>query len=278
MMRPDFIDIIKDAHDMDFIISVASNGTLINENIASILKEAEVAHVQVSLDGLKETHDYHKGFAGAFDRVVQGIKCLKDHDIRVHARMTATKKNISEIEEVLKLSASLGADEFNVMRVWTSGRAQDGQLNLNADQIISLNSEMQRLMDLYKMDIGIRYDHCGFFVREAFQPYKEHNERMCQCARTICTIKPNGIVTPCEVLTMRAGDLRVETFADIWRNSPVMDEFRSFNPDNLKGTCGKCSDRNICGGNCRALALLHHGDFYAEDPTCWKVLKNKMAE
>jgi radical SAM protein with 4Fe4S-binding SPASM domain len=278
MIRPDFVEIIREAHKLDFIISIASNGTCIEENIASVLEDAEVTHVQISLDGLKETHDYHKGLNGAFDLVVQGIKSLKEHNIRVHARMTVTKRNIIEIEDVLKLSASLGVNEVGMMRVWSSGRALDGRLNLNADEIISLNYEMQRLMKLYKDEINVRYDHCGFFMREAFQPFKENNDRICQCARTTCVIKPNGIVTPCEVLTMKAGDLRAETFSEIWRNSTVMDEFRSFNPDNLKGTCGICSDRYVCGGNCRALALIHHGDFYAEDPSCWKVMKSKTAK
>jgi radical SAM protein with 4Fe4S-binding SPASM domain len=276
MMRPDFVDIIKEAHKLDFVISVASNGTFVRENIASVLKDAEVAHVQVSLDGLREMHDYHKGLNGAFDLVIKGIKSLKEHDIRVLTRMTVTKKNICAIEDVLKLSANLGVNEVGMMRVWSSGRALDGQLNLNADEIIGLNCEMQRLMELYKKEISVRYDHCGFFMREAFQPFRENNDRICQCARTSCVIKPDGIVSPCEVLTMNAGDLRTETFAEIWRNSPAMEEFRSFNPDNLKGTCGICSDKHICGGSCRALALIHHGDFYAEDPTCWKVMKNKM--
>ena len=57
-----------------------------------------------------------------------------------------------------------------------------------------------------------------------------------------------------------------------------MEEFRSFNPDKLKGICGGCSDRYVCGGNCRALAIIDQGDFYAEDPACWKVLKSKMAK
>lgn len=246
MMRSDFENIIKYAHNMDFIISVATNGTLIN-----------------------------KGVTGAFNRAIEGVKILKNHDIRVHIRMTATRKNIAEIEKVLLLSLDLGVDEFNVMRVWASGRAIDGQLNLNANQIINLNYEMQRIMSIYKDDINIRYDHCGFFERDAFQPYREYNERICQCGRTICTIKPDGIVTPCEVLTMKAGDLRVESFANIWKNSPVMDKFRSFNPEFLKGKCKTCLDKNICGGNCRALALIHYGDFYAEDPSCWRVLKTK---
>ncbi len=275
MMRPDFIDIIKEAYKQGFIISIASNGTFINENIASVLKDAEVAHVQISLDGLWETHDYHKGLNGAFGLTVQGIKSLKERDIRVFARMTVTKKNICEIEDVIKLSASLDVNEVGMMRIWPSGRALNSQLNLSADEIIGLNHEMQRLMGLYKKEISIRYDHCGFFSREAFQPFRENNDRICQCARTTCVIKPDGIVSPCEVLTMNAGDLRAESFAEIWRNSTAMEEFRSFEPDNLKGTCGMCSDKYVCGGNCRALALIHHGDFYAEDPTCWKVMKAK---
>lgn len=279
MMRPDFDEIIKEAHDMDFIISIASNGTLINRNRAAAIKRAEAAYVQISLDGLNGTNDFHKGVSGAFDRAVEGIKCLKEQDIPVHTRITVTKKNCSEIEGLINFAQGLGVDEFNVMRMWPSGRGlNERDIILGADETVKLNKEMLRLQEVYDKGINIKFDHCSSFERDSFKAYKEKDQIICQCGKTSCVIKPNGIVSPCEILTMSAGNLREQKFEDIWKNSKVMEEFRSFNVDNLKGACAKCSDRKVCGGNCRALALIHYGDFYAEDPTCWKVMKSKAAE
>lgn len=272
-IRANFADIINQAHRMDFVLSLASNGTIIDKKIASLLKDVGVTYVQISLDGLEKTNDYQKGCTGAFARTIQGIKYLKQYDINVHTRMTVTKTNLSEIENVLNLAINMNVNEFNAMRAWSSGRAIESHFTLGPDETIYLDSEMQRLHEQYSKHITIKYDHCGHFERKSFQVFKDHGERICQCGRLTCVIKPNGTITPCEVLTINAGNLRREKFMNIWNNSHAFEQFRSFNADNLKGTCGKCSDRNVCGGNCRALAMIHYGDFYAEDPTCWRVMR-----
>jgi radical SAM protein with 4Fe4S-binding SPASM domain len=277
-IRPDFVDIIKEAHKRDFVLSIASNGTLIDEKIAALLRDVGVSYVQISLDGLEKTNDCQKGSIGAFNRTIKGIEYLKKYDINVHTRMTVTKTNLSEIEDVLKLAISMNVNEFNAMRAWSSGRAMDSHFTLGPDEIIRLDSEMERLHKQYSKYITVKYDHCGHFERKSFQIFKDHGERICQCGRLTCVIKPNGIITPCEILTINAGDLRKEKFIEIWNNSRVFEPFRSFNTENLKGTCAKCSDKNVCGGNCRSLAMIHYGDFYAEDPTCWRVMRAKEAK
>jgi hypothetical protein len=61
-----------------------------------------------------------------------------------------------------------------------------------------------------------------------------------------------------------AGDLRRDSFAHIWRESPLLQSLR--NPD-LGGRCGRCEYRSLCGG-CRARALAVTGDILADDPSC----------
>jgi radical SAM protein with 4Fe4S-binding SPASM domain len=60
-----------------------------------------------------------------------------------------------------------------------------------------------------------------------------------------------------------AGDLRKQTFADIWEHAEVFRQLRE--PDNLKGKCGCCEFRNVCMG-CRARAFAATGDFLDEEP------------
>jgi len=55
------------------------------------------------------------------------------------------------------------------------------------------------------------------------------------------------------------------SFADIWNNSEVFLALRNFS--NLKGKCGICEFRKVCGG-CRARAYEATGDFLAEEPLC----------
>jgi AdoMet-dependent heme synthase len=95
----------------------------------------------------------------------------------------------------------------------------------------------------------------------------------CLAGTGVCFISHEGEVFPCGYLPVIAGDLRKQTFADIWDNAEVFRQLRQ--PDNLKGKCGCCEFRNVCMG-CRARAYAATGDFLDEEPFC--VYQPKMAE
>ena len=87
----------------------------------------------------------------------------------------------------------------------------------------------------------------------------------CLAGTGVCFISHEGEVFPCGYLPALAGDLRKQSFADIWTNSIVFNELRD--DDNLKGKCGCCEFRHVCMG-CRARAFAATGDFLAEEPFC----------
>jgi radical SAM protein with 4Fe4S-binding SPASM domain len=87
----------------------------------------------------------------------------------------------------------------------------------------------------------------------------------CLAGTGVCFISHVGEVYPCGYLPVRAGDLRTQSFADIWENSQVFHALRD--TDGLKGKCGYCEFRNVCMG-CRARAYAASGDFMAEEPFC----------
>jgi radical SAM protein with 4Fe4S-binding SPASM domain len=106
--------------------------------------------------------------------------------------------------------------------------------------------------------------------------------RGCLAGLYYCRVYPNGDVTPCPYLPIKLGNIKEKTFSEIWFNSEVFKNLRDFNT--LKGKCGVCDYRNICGG-CRARAYglssdfidfcgdLHepvevNGDYLTEDPWC----------
>jgi AdoMet-dependent heme synthase len=87
----------------------------------------------------------------------------------------------------------------------------------------------------------------------------------CLAGTGVCFISHEGEVYPCGYLPVIAGDLRKQTFSDIWENSQVFHELRD--TSNLKGKCGCCEFRNVCMG-CRARAYAATGDFMDEEPFC----------
>ena len=87
----------------------------------------------------------------------------------------------------------------------------------------------------------------------------------CLAGTAVCFISHQGEVYPCGYLPALAGDLKKESFAEIWENSVVFNQLRDVN--NLKGKCGCCEFRNICMG-CRARAYAATGNYLDEEPFC----------
>jgi radical SAM protein with 4Fe4S-binding SPASM domain len=87
----------------------------------------------------------------------------------------------------------------------------------------------------------------------------------CLAGTGVCFISHEGEVFPCGYLPVLAGDLRSQSFAEIWEKSAVFEQLRD--TGNLKGKCGCCEFRNICMG-CRARAFAATGDFLDEEPFC----------
>ncbi|MGD1024224.1 MAG: radical SAM protein [Candidatus Sulfotelmatobacter sp.] len=99
----------------------------------------------------------------------------------------------------------------------------------------------------------------------------------CLAGTAVCFISHQGEVYPCGYLPALAGDLKKQSFADIWRDSFVFNQLRDTN--NLQGKCGCCEFRNICMG-CRARAFAVTGNYLDEEPFCvyephTKILKGK---
>lgn len=87
----------------------------------------------------------------------------------------------------------------------------------------------------------------------------------CLAGSAVCFISHQGEVYPCGYLPVIAGDLRRQSFAEVWESSPVFAALRD--PDNLGGKCGACEFRKICLG-CRARAFAATGNYLEEEPFC----------
>jgi radical SAM protein with 4Fe4S-binding SPASM domain len=81
----------------------------------------------------------------------------------------------------------------------------------------------------------------------------------------ICLIDVDGNVLPCSYFAKSAGNIRTQSFQDIWENSKLFLELRDF--ASYKERCGQCEYVNVCGG-CRARAYAMTGDYMAGEPFC----------
>jgi len=94
--RKDFVDLLGEVH-RKFIVSINTNGVLVDERVACVLGTLGLKAVQVSLDSMNaEMHDALRG-RGTWKRAIRGIELLKQHDVPVRVSCTVTSTNETEI-------------------------------------------------------------------------------------------------------------------------------------------------------------------------------------
>ena len=89
--------------------------------------------------------------------------------------------------------------------------------------------------------------------------------RGCLAGTGFCFISHVGDVQGCGYLDVQVGNVTEKKFTDLWQNAVVFQQLRDCSL--LKGKCGVCEYRSVCGG-CRARAYEATGDFLAAEPYC----------
>jgi radical SAM protein with 4Fe4S-binding SPASM domain len=87
----------------------------------------------------------------------------------------------------------------------------------------------------------------------------------CLAGSGVCFVSHQGEVYPCGYLPVSAGNLRHDSFRDIWEHASIFESLRD--GENLEGKCGCCEFQNVCSG-CRARAYGVTGNYLAEEPSC----------
>jgi len=264
-----------------------TNGTLINnQNVTKIKNLVEIT--QISLDGAtSETHDYIRGKNGAFNRAIRGIDLLLRNKARVYVRMTLSMINYLEAFDLIDLALKKGVEAVSYFRTLPVGRAKKYNIAIDKRIYHLILKELMRQKYILKGQLDIvSSDPLKVIMdtklkAEILKKY-DINKSMGGCLPGITEIFVNNIgnVYPCTMMPILLGNIRKNNLKDIWDNSQFLLKLRD--RKNLKGSCKKCSLQRICGG-CRAAAFGEYGDYFAEDPYCpnsfmEKNLKNKKSK
>jgi radical SAM protein with 4Fe4S-binding SPASM domain len=289
LSRKDFFEVASYAAKRGLYVSVATNGTLLTEENVRKLKEAKINYVEVSIDGATaETHDSFRGVPSAFDKAVAGLKRCVEADLCVCIATTATKSNIDEMPEILDLAEDIGAARFTYFNFIPTGRGKehyDQDLSPEEREKLMLHL-LDRMSKGYKVTILTTAPQLARVALQCQGPGDTTTMSMahmqtvrvskkavpladfiggCGAGRLYCSLSPQGDVHPCVFLPINVGNLKKEKFTDVWLNSKLFNALR--NRDNLKGACGKCDYKYICGG-CRARANAYKKDIMASDVGC----------
>lgn len=263
-IRSDFRDIVNSIkkHEQFESILVMTNGTLISDDVIEFLVETGCS-VQVSIDGLtKGKHDEIRG-EGNFDKTLSTLKRLSVAGVYTSVHFVVHKSNYptdtSQLEYFLNLLQIIGVKETTFSRLVPIGRGiQMRELLLSPEEVRIL---FQRLIKVQERFPALIINTS----RPLWAALKDGEGGECPVGFGACTILPNGEVLPCRRLPIVLGNLRDQSFYEIWYKSDILWRLRKREEIEV---CGKCKFLGQCAG-CRAIAYAVYGDYMARDPQCF---------
>lgn len=124
-MRPDIFELLAHAKKAGLKNIIATNGTLIDEEMAFKLKENGVVCNAISLDAASPAiHDKIRNRPGAFDLAIRAIEATRKAGILLQINTTAMEYNLPELPKLIQLADSLGAGIMLMYQLVAVGRGR----------------------------------------------------------------------------------------------------------------------------------------------------------
>ncbi|MBF0444709.1 MAG: heme d1 biosynthesis radical SAM protein NirJ [Magnetococcales bacterium] len=287
LLRPDIFEIATYAKKLGFYLGLSSNGTLMDKTMAQKIANAGFDYVGVSLDGLKEKHDFIRGRVGAFDESINGIRNCSELGVKAGIRFTPTNDNIADLPALFALMEEESIDRFYLSHWNYAGR---GNANRKEDAAHLATRELvESLINSAKHDLDVgsprefvtgNNDADGVFflmwiAKNHPQKFKAAEQMLLKWGGNasgvgIANIDNQGHVHP-DIFwwNYSLGDLKKNSFAQIWGSQDQLLQGLRQRPRPVTGRCGACKYLAICGGNTRVRAYQQDGDFWSEDPGCY---------
>ncbi len=261
LAREDMLDIVEHVVERGLGAGMSTSLLALTEETARRMGELGVL-VQVSLDGSTPAiNDWNRG-AGSFERAMRGVELLRKHGIACRFACVLSRRNVADVEGMVKLALDLGAREVAFAKVKLAGRAKDeAEVSPTREELASAYYALyKRSFETAKQGLTIKCKHnqvlaTGLEERVGLLP--------CGAGRTFIQVSYNGDIIPCSYLSgverFVLGNIRADELEEVWTRSPVLDFFRKTNVEDI-AVCSGCSAKYLCGGGCRGDAYLATGD------------------
>lgn len=275
MIRPDIETLLAHSKKRGLVNVIATNGTLIDKSRAKDLKSMGVKGVAISLDSTDPViHNSIRNNPKSFALAMKGIEACKTAGMVLQINFTAMKNNLSTLEDVVKFCNEVDADIMLCYQLVPIGRGCSISTSaLSQEENKELTSKLRSLQR--NSTTIIEPVACPQYWPHLLKKdttekdkttLKNHPFHGCAAGWGLLYLKPNGELWPCPFVPISGGNIKSLALEDIYNKSNVFANLKDRN--NLKGKCGNCENRYICGG-CRGKAFARTADYLAEDPDCY---------
>ena len=293
MMRRDLFELIHYATELGLRASLTPTATALPtlERLNKAM-EAGVRRIALSLDAPSpEVHDAFRQVPGSWERTMKILRNAHSVGLSAQINTTVTKFNVHLLPDMVRFVEEVGAVQWSVFFLDPTGRgqiqhmispeehervfhwlfdlSQRGMFDIKATAApMYRRVAIERKRQLPPPDgrgVGgeteISFQGAGFQYADGLnRPVKGVND-----GRGFLFISHIGEIMPSGFLPVSAGNLREVDVVETYRHHPLFRDLRD--PDKLKGRCGRCKYKVVCGGQ-RGRAYALTGDYLESDPAC----------
>ena len=248
LMRPDFLPLVEYAARRA-LVYVRTNGTLVTESVAALLKKSGAETVCVDILGAQAaTHDAMTGVAGSFQLACSAVRRLIRANLSVIMTIVLNRKNVSELQAYLQLATAMGVKKVSILRLYPLGRAKHrwSDLALSLEEMLAAIGALQKPSGLHLMN--------------SWHPNDPN------CCWQNAAVRADGRSIGCPYLReyVDYGNVREQPFRQTW-DHPL---YRSLRTQPVDHHCTDCGATQLSSGGCRSTAFAFTGRFDAPDPFC----------
>jgi len=303
LKRKDVFELIRYASEKGVSVAVTPSATpLLTREAIFKFKEAGLVRLGISLDGsTPEIHDAFRGLPGAWARTIQAVEWANEAGIPIQVHTTISRHNVNDLDNLCALFERLAIVMWNVFFLVPVGRGQAADLLTGEEfeQVFGKIHELsqrvsfqiktteamhyrryliQHNLEERKMGHGNGHPHAARAQYEAGAPTADAQTRNSNWTtrrvndgKGFLFISHVGNVYPSGFLPIYAGSVKQKPLGEIYRNAPIFKALRD--TSRLKGKCGSCEFKEICGGS-RARSYALTGDPLAQEQCCIYQPKN----
>jgi AdoMet-dependent heme synthase len=286
MMRKDLHELIAHATHKGLRCSLTPTATALPTTARlEKVRDAGIRRIALSLDAPRpEIHDEFRQVKGSWQRTMDILRRAQSIGVSVQVNTTVAKHNVDILDEMVPFLQEVGAVQWSLFFLVPTGRAQ-AQNMISAEEhertfnwlydlsktapfdIKSTAAPMYRRVAIERKraeqggDNPVTFQGAGFQYADGLnRPTRGVND-----GNGFLFISHVGDIQPSGFLPLTAGNVRTDDVIDVYRNSQLFTDLRT--PDKIKGRCGICEYRDVCGGQ-RGRAYGVTGDYLESDPAC----------
>jgi radical SAM protein with 4Fe4S-binding SPASM domain len=257
-LKKDWVKIIEKIVLEGIDCNMQTGGFNLTEEKILLAKRAGIQNIGISIDGLRDSHNYTRNNPAAYDHAINSLILLHKNEVSSSVNTTITSRNKHELEEMLEVFISYGVKNWQLQLAVAMGNAvENNDLLLQPFEVKGILDNLAALFTpaLAAGMVIQPANNLGYFgVHEhKWRPGNFGHYVGCAAGQTAIGIEADGTIKGCPSLPTKdyaGGNVKDLTIEDIWKTSSNLSFARNRNVSELWGFCRTCYYAPVCLAGC----------------------------